>query len=437
MTDRLPTVGIAGLTHLGLNTAAAIADRGFDTVCFDVDTATVTALRDGQLPVYEPDLQALLASNSGRITFADGLSALAACDVVYIATDVPTDDTGASDLSEIEKLIELVSGALSPQAVLVVLCQVPPGFTRRIPYPDPDRLYYQVETLVFGRAVERACHPERYIVGCAEPGNALPEAFHKVLAAFDCPILPMRYESAELVKISINLCLVASISVANSVAEVCERIGADWSEMSPALRLDRRIGPHAYLDPGLGIAGGNLERDLATIIRLAEAHGTDAGVIESWVANSRHRKGWAWQTLSAELLPRIARPRIAVLGLAYKKDTHSTKNSPALALLSRLAGHDVVVYDPVVPASAAGPEFTAADSALAAAQGADVVAIMTQWDAFADLVPEALARAMRGSLLLDPFGMIDGEAAQRAGLEHHRLGRPALPCPQATDGDTP
>src|SRR5262249_33391294 len=182
--------------------------------------------------------------------------------------------------------------SLSPRALLVVLCQVPPGFTRGLPWSS-ERLFYQVETLVFGRAVERATRPERYIVGCAEPSKALPKVLATLLGAFGCPILPMRYESAELAKIAINCCLVASITTANTLAEISERIGAAWSEIVPALKFDARIGPGAYLAPGLGLAGGNLERDLATILGLSEAVGSEASVIRAFVANSRHRPDWA------------------------------------------------------------------------------------------------------------------------------------------------
>src|SRR5204862_7230882 len=149
-----------------------------------------------------------------------------------------------------------------------------------------ERLIDQVETLVFGRAVARARHPERFMIGCAGPAKPLPARYRELLEAFGCPILPMRYESAELAKISINFCLVASIGVANTLAELCEAIGADWAEIIPALRLDRRIGPHSYLAPGLGIAGGNLERDLRTVLDLAAACHTDRGIEQAWTANS-------------------------------------------------------------------------------------------------------------------------------------------------------
>jgi len=256
-----PVVGFAGLTHLGLVSALALASKGFRVVGYDGDAARVRDIAAGRLPVVEPGLDELARGCAQRISFSSQVKDLGACDLVYISTDVPTDDRGESDLSGISASIGQVIASLSPRALLVVLCQVPPGFTRALPLPS-ERLFYQVETLVFGRAVERATRPERYIVGCADPAKPLPEAFAAVLGAFGCPILPMRYESAELAKIAINCCLVASVTIANTLAELSERIGADWREIVPALKLDARIGQGAYLAPGLGIAGGNLERDL-------------------------------------------------------------------------------------------------------------------------------------------------------------------------------
>lgn len=313
-------VGFAGMTHLGLVSATGTAAKGFDVVCYDSNPALVADLRAGRLPVLEPGLDDMVAANGARQKFSSDLADITTCDVVYIAPDVPTDDQGRSDLGPITEVISRILPALAPQAVLVVLCQVPPGFTRGLPLA-PERLYYQVETLIFGRAVERATQPERFIVGCDDPAKPLPPKYREVLNAFDCPILPMRYESAELAKISINMCLVASISVANTMAELCENLGAVWGEIVPALKLDRRIGEYSYLAPGLGIAGGNLERDLATVIRLAAEHGADAGVVEAWVRNSRHRRDWAARKIRETVLSRWPSPVLAVWGLAYKEKT--------------------------------------------------------------------------------------------------------------------
>lgn len=420
-----PTIGFCGMTHLGLVSAVAVAEKGFPVVCFDPDPSLVEKLTRGEMPVRELGLDDLCAGNRDRLRFSADAGMLAECDVVYIAADVPTDDRGESDLSPIRALIDSVSAHLNDTGVLVILCQVAPGFTRGLGLPG-QRLFYQVETLIFGRALERALNPERFIVGCDDPGVPLPDAFETLLGAFGCPILPMRYESAELAKIAINCCLVASISTANTLAELCEKIGADWSEIVPALKLDKRIGPDSYLSPGLGLAGGNLERDLATVLRLAEAHGTDGGVVRAWVDNSAHRKDWAHRVLKEEILDHNPEAAIAVWGLAYKENTHSTKNSPSLALLGQLDARNVTVFDPLVPADAGGSSVTGASNAMAAATGADVLLIMTPWPEFGEITPATVAEAMNGRTVIDPFCVLDANAARDAGLDYFTLGRPPI-----------
>ncbi|MEX0814230.1 MAG: nucleotide sugar dehydrogenase [Dongiaceae bacterium] len=419
-----PRVGFAGLTHLGLVSAVGLAAKGFQVLGFDPDAGRVAAIEGARLPVVEPELDALFAANRERLRFAADAAALGACDVVYISADLATDESGRSDLAEIGALIDRVLPALKGTAVLVVLCQVPPGFTRSLKLP-PERLYYQVETLVFGRAVERVLKPERFIVGCADPARPLPPAYAALLEAFGCPVLAMRYESAELAKISVNCCLAASVTVANTLAGLAERIGADWAEIAPALRLDRRIGPHAYLSPGLGLAGGNLERDLATVLRLAIETGSEASVVRAFLENSRHRRDWALRVLHRELLDRRPDAVLGVLGLAYKENTDSTRNSPALALLDHLHPWQVRLFDPVVPATAARhPRAVAADDALDAAGGADALVVMTPWPEFRRLDPAALAGVLRGRLLVDPYRALDADAVAAAGLDHVTLGAP-------------
>ena len=415
-------IGYAGMTHLGLNSAVAAAEKGFQVICYDSDTQRIAAYTRNELSVVEPDLPELLAKNAHRVSFTAKTQDLALCDVIYIASDVPTDDFGQSDFGPINALIDQVEPVLCPDTVMVILSQVPPGFTRARMRAE-RLLYYQVETLIFGRAIERALHPERFIVGCAEPKQPLAAVFARFLGSFGCPILPMRYESAELAKISINMCLVASVSVANTLAELCENIGADWSEIVPALKLDKRIGQYSYLAPGLGIAGGNLERDLATVCNFADQYGTDAGVVRAWTANSRHRRDWALRTLYREILSRMNDPVIAVLGLAYKQDTHSTKNSPSIALLEHLKLFRVRVFDPVVPASAApNPRCHGARSELDACEGADVLVVMTSWQQFARLDPTEIAQRLRGKAVLDPYAVLNGAACRAAGLNYLTLG---------------
>jgi UDPglucose 6-dehydrogenase len=427
-------IGFAGLSHLGIVSSIATASKGFAVVGYDPDAALCQDLERGRLPVREPDLPELLAAGRDRIGFTADPAQLARCRVIYLSQDVPTAGDNRSNLSALEPLLDQVARHAAPGATLVLLSQVPPGFTRRwadrLAAEYADRrltLFYQVETLIFGRAVERATRPERFIVGCADPGAPLPAPYHDLLEAFGCPVLPMRYESAELTKIAINCCLVSMVTVANTLGAVCEAIGADWSEIVPALKLDRRIGPHAYLSPGLGLAGGNLERDLVTVKGLAAAWGTEAGVVDAWLANSRHRADWVFRTLQQHVLSRRPDPTIALWGLAYKPDTHSTKNSPALALLDHLRDFTVHAYDPQVRlAPASYPRVVQADSALAACRGADALAILTPWQEFTTFTAAQLGPLLRGRVLIDPLGVLSPHDCARHGFAYFRLGAPPV-----------
>lgn len=420
--NTLPTIGFAGMTHLGLNSAVAMAEKGFNTVCFDPDKDLIVQLKTDEIPVSEPLLFELLQKNNHRLTFSSDASILKTCDVLYVAPDVPVTDDGVSDLRDLDVLLELVIPATRADAVLVNLSQVPPGFTRARMQPGLQ-LYYQVETLIFGQAIKRALYPERYIIGCADTKEPLPEAFRVCLEAYDCPVLQMRYESAELCKISINCCLVTSISITNTLAELCEGIGADWQEIAPALKLDRRIGPHSYLSPGLGIGGSNLIRDLVTVTNLAKKTKSDYSLVTACIHNSTYRKDWAWRVLEDQVLKNISNPAIAVLGLSYKENTHSTKNSPAFALIKKLHDFKLTVYDPLVKATdAPHPEPIESQDPLSCTKDADVTIVMTPWDEFKALDPMTLATMMRGKWVIDPLRVLSGQTCKEAGLTYITLG---------------
>lgn len=427
-------IGFAGLSHLGIVSSIAAAAKGFEVIAYGEDAAVCDKLNRGEPPFFEPGLAELLASNQSRIHFTADPSELNSCEVVYLSLDVPTDDNGNSDLSPLDQLIERVVALASGGTTLVILSQVPPGFTRklagRVEQLRPGRslqLFYQVETLVFGRAVERALYPERFIVGSSEPQlQPPPKAYAELLSAFDCPLLTMRYESAELTKIAINMCLVSSVSVANTMAELCEKIGADWSEIVPALKLDRRIGQYAYLSPGLGIAGGNLERDLATIVSLANEFGTDDGVVDAWISNSRYRRDWALKMIHREVISHAKNPVIAVWGLAYKQDTTSTKNSPALFLINALNPFSIRAYDPQVTLDGVGPNFLQSASALEACRGAGALAIMTPWREFSSASIDQIRGAMAGRVIVDPYGVLNANACAKSGFSYFKLGSPSI-----------
>jgi UDPglucose 6-dehydrogenase len=422
-------IGFIGLSHLGIVSGIATAAKGFDVLGFDLDAARCAGLGEGIFPVSEPGLFELFQANRTRLRFSAEAADLSKCDVVFYSLDVPTDESNRSNLEPLRELLALTAPHLSPSAVAVILCQVPPGFTGSLAASGPalgGALYYQVETLIFGNAVERALQPERYIVGCSNPQAPLPAAYTNWLQAFGCPVLPMRYESAELAKISINMFLVSSVATTNTLAEICERVGADWSEIAPALRLDRRIGSHAYLSPGLGLAGGNLERDLVTVQTLAAEHGTEAGIVAAWQRNSVYRRDWVLRKIHELVLSKSENPTLAIWGLAYKPDTHSIKNSPALALIEALAPFPIAAFDPQVRLDAARyPHLQQAATSLEACRGAAALVVMTPWREFSQIAPSQIKSALQGTILIDPFGALNRSACMECGLSYHRLGMSA------------
>jgi UDPglucose 6-dehydrogenase len=422
-------IGFIGLSHLGLNYSLATAAKGFDVVAYDPDPTLTARCAAGKFPIEEPGFSDLFAQHRARIRYTSAESALAECDLVFYSLDVHTNQRNESDLGPLTALIHSTAPHLSAGATAVVLSQVAPGYMRqlRAELPDlsPADFYYQVETLIFGRAVERAMQPERFIVGADDPTHSLPAPFQAWHAAFGCPVLVMRLESAELAKIAINFFLVSTVTTTNTLAEVCERIGAKWSEIVPALRLDKRIGPHAYLSPGLGIAGGNLERDLVTVQSLAAKYGTEAGIVSAWQINSRHRRDWALRRVHEFVLSgaHAAEKSFALWGLAYKQDTHSLKNSPAIALAEALAPFRKSAYDPRVKSLARPiPNLSIAASALEACRSADALLVMTPWSEFSTVTPSDIRREMSGDVIIDPFGLLDSRACHDAGFSHHALG---------------
>lgn len=398
-------IAYVGLTHLGLVSAVAALEKGFRVICFDPNNTLVAALKSGKYPIDEPGFRETLERHKEKLLFTSSPEELKKADLVYISPDIPTNDSGESDLRGIKELITFVAPYVSETSCLIVLSQVPPGFTRSLPFPQ-QRLFYQVETLVFGIAIQRALYPERFIIGAE---NSLNSCFETFLKTFDCPLLVMDYESAEFCKICINAFLAASVSTANTLEEICGKIGARWSDIVPALRLDKRIGEHAYLAPGLGLSGGNIERDLKTITTLAQKQGAHGQVVDSFIKNSCHRRNWPLNLFYDHIFPHFLGKALTlgVLGLAYKENTHSTKNSAALRLLSQLKDFDIQAYDPLVkslPISSTSIKLK--PSLWDAIRGADILFLMTPWPEFKTLKLEELLQLMRGKFIVDPYNLL-------------------------------
>lgn len=418
------TIGCVGMTHLGLIYTTAFAAKGFKLIAYDTNEDLIVQLQKFDLSVNEPDLLNLLITNNNNIIFTSDVNQLKACDLVFIACDVPTDSMGMSDLTMIQDLIHQTLPNLSAKTCLIILSQVYPGFTRALPFAH-DRLFYQVETLIFGCALERALKPERYIVGTDDPNRQLPALYLELLQAFNCPILNMRYESAELAKIAINMYLISSVTTTNMLSEICCQVGADWEEIIPALRLDKRIGQHAYLTPGLGIAGGNLERDLQTILQIGQRNDIEMAVARAWCVDSLYRRDWVLRCIK-HILTTISNPTICILGLAYKANTNSIKNSPALNLIQQVTTQynlKIHVHDPIVEYQPALANVTQYQNINDALHTSDVLIIMTSWEHYRALHIQELKNLMHGNTIIDPYRVLSSHAMYALEFNYFSLNR--------------
>tara|TARA_A100001015_G_scaffold313915_1_gene422218 strand:+ start:2930 stop:4228 length:1299 start_codon:yes stop_codon:yes gene_type:complete len=396
-------IGFVGMTHLGLNMAIGTALKGYDVFCFDEDNDLVRDLKSGKINIDEPGLKDSLQKEKKKIVFTNLIEDLNKCYLIYVSPDIDTDNEGNSNLSYIKNLIKFMDTKIAKKIPFAILSQVPPGFTSSL---NLEReCYYQVETLIFGQALDRATNPERIIVG--SKNKNISEKYRKFLNKFTRNIIIMNLESAELAKISINCFLMSSVTTSNSLAQICEEIGADWPDIVKALKLDKRIGKFAYLEPGLGISGGNLERDLSTIIKLSKRLGTFNDTFKSWKRNSIYRKDWVLNLLNKKVLTKFEKPKIAIWGITYKENTHSVKNSPSINLLEKIYKFELKIFDPLVnQVSINNNIFRCEKDPLACIQNADVLCIMNKWQIFKDIPMKILEKQMKNKIIIDPLSVI-------------------------------
>jgi len=407
MSFTRPVVGFLGLSHLGIVSAISLASKKVHCIGVDLNHKLVGDLSNQKWPIKEPGMDEAYIASKNFLFFDSNFAALVKCDIVYISQDVPTDNDGKSDLTIIESLIRKAAQNILPDALIIILCQVPPGFSRKMQKYHKN-LYYQVETLVFGQAFERAIFPERIIIGAEDPCIPISTDFQIVLDKFSCPILLMDFESAEFTKISINAFLAASIITTNELNRIGNTVGAKWGNVKKALQLDKRIGPNAYLKPGLGISGGNIERDLQTLDDLDQKVSGEAGLFRTYASRSKKQKNWIFNVINDEILQTNRKARIGILGVTYKENTNSTKNSIALEVVSRFSENISGIHDPYaeLPQELEGlKRFRSAQECILAS---DVVAIMTPWREYYEIDLRKIPREKLISLIIvDPYGILD------------------------------
>jgi UDPglucose 6-dehydrogenase len=442
VADR-PRITVIGVGYLGATHAICMAALGFDVMGVDVDEHKIDELRAGRVPFFEPGLPEQLADalQTGRLSFTTDFDAAARFgDVHFVCVGTPqAEGSHAADLTYVEQAFEALASQISRKALLVGKSTVPIGTAERLTRLVAERspigaeleLAWNPEFLREGFAVDDTLHPDRLVFGVAsEWAERQLTAVYAPILSEGTPLVVTDLPTSELVKVAANSFLATKISYINAMAEVCEATGADVHLLAEALSYDNRIGGR-FLRPGLGFGGGCLPKDIRAFAHRAEELGVGQAVAflhEVDGINNRRR------LRTVDLIRELAGgdlqgARVAALGAAFKPNSDDVRDAPALdvARMLYLEGADVRIYDPEANRNAhrAYPDLDYADSLAEAVDGADIVALLTEWDEFSDADPEALGRLVQTRRIVDGRHALDSDAYRAAGWEYRALGQPA------------
>jgi UDPglucose 6-dehydrogenase len=429
-------IAMIGTGYVGLVSGACFADFGHQVCCIDKDEAKIAGLNRGEMPIWEPGLEALVKSNAehGRLTFTTDLAAgVEGAEAVFIAVGTPARrGDGHADLSFVFDAVRELAQVIKPGTVVVTKSTVPVGTGDRIGQLLGEEGVSDVsvasnpEFLREGAAIADFKHPDRIVVGAPdERAREVLREIYRPLFLNRAPILFTGRRTAELTKYAANAFLAVKISFINEIADLCEAVDADVQDVARGIGLDNRIGPK-FLHAGPGYGGSCFPKDTLALLQTADAAGVEQRIVRTTVAVNDDRKAHMAERV-AGAVGDLSGKRIAVLGLAFKPNTDDMREAPSIPLVNGLIerGAEVAAYDPVArhQAEQLFQQVAFADDAYAAAHGADALVIVTEWDEFRALDLGKLAQSMRGTTLVDLRNVYDPEEAERAGLTYYGIGR--------------
>jgi UDPglucose 6-dehydrogenase len=426
---------VVGTGYVGLVTGAVFADLGNDVVCVDNATKKIEALRAGQMPIYEPGLEEMVARNKddGRLTFTTDLTAaVRQSDVIFIAVGTPPKETGETDLAHVEAVAAAIGRAMDRYKVVVNKSTVPVGtgefvrevITKHQPRPIDFDVVSNPEFLREGSAIEDTLRPDRIVIGA--PNQQVAMTLVELYAPLERPMIITDLPSAEVIKYASNAFLAAKISFINAIANICEAAGADVSQVMKGMGLDSRIGMQ-FLQAGLGYGGSCFPKDVDSLIHTASRLGYDFKLLRSVVEINRERAAHLVEMMRKAMGP-LEDKTVAVLGLAFKPNTDDMREAKSLEVVRALhaAGAQIRAYDPVAMENARSmmpPGVVFCESAFEAAAGADGVTLLTEWNEFKYLNLDRLRGLLRRPLIFDARNLYEPERMRRLGFEYYSIGR--------------
>jgi len=433
-------IAMIGTGYVGLVSGACFADFGHKVCCVDKDSSKIDGLHAGVMPIWEPGLEALVKANveRGRLTFTTDLAkGVENAEAVFIAVGTPARrGDGHADLTYVFEAVRELAKVIRPGTVIVTKSTVPVGTGDKIVQilkeegAENISVASNPEFLREGAAIADFKHPDRIVVGAEDDrGQDVLREIYRPLFLNRAPILITGRRTAELTKYAANAFLAVKISFINEIANLCEAVDADVQDVARGIGLDNRIGPK-FLHAGPGYGGSCFPKDTLALLQTAHEAGIEQKIVATVVKVNDERKASMAARVEQAMGGSLAGKRLGLLGLAFKPNTDDMRDAPSIPLVSGLVerGADVIAFDPVAREQAEKvlKGIAYADDAYGAADGADAVVIVTEWDEFRALDLDVLASRMKGKTLVDLRNVWDPHEAQRAGLAYVGIGRGSL-----------
>ena len=430
-------IAVVGTGYVGLVTGTCFADSGNTVTCLDINADKIARLNRGEVPIYEPGLEEMVERNAaaGRLRFTtDTAAAIRGAEVVFLAVGTPPSADGSADLSALWKVIDAIAPHLDPQAVVVTKSTVPVGTCAGIEKRLAERtgrscwVASNPEFLKEGAAIEDFQKPDRVVVGVrtAEVGEILRGLYLPFLRT-ENPFLVMSPESSEMTKYVANALLATKISFINEVANLCERMEADIDDVRRGIGHDSRIG-FAFLFPGAGYGGSCFPKDVQALAAMARDKGVAPRILSAVHETNLAQKQVLGEKIAAHFGGRLEGRAIAVWGLAFKPRTDDVRDAPSLDLIERLlaGGARVTVFDPEAMGNVRaiyGDRLAYAGNAMDALDGAECLAIVTEWGDFRRPDFDEMARRMRSRVIVDGRNLYSPGEMRSRGFTYHAIGK--------------
>jgi UDPglucose 6-dehydrogenase len=436
---------VVGTGYVGLVTGACLADFGINVTCVDKDEEKIAKLLDGEIPIYEPGLDSLVEKNarSGRLHFSTDLApAIQHALAIFIAVGTPPKEDGSADLSYVVQVAEAIADNLNGYKVVVTKSTVPIGtgqliekiMTERGSGAHPFSVVSNPEFLREGSAIADFMRPDRVVIGARDPqAVAIMKDIYSPLYLIETPFVITNVESSELIKYASNAFLATKITFINEVAELCDRLGADVHHVARGMGLDKRIGPK-FLHPGPGYGGSCFPKDTQAMSEIARGAGRPFEIVETVIAVNDRIKERAIERVHEAIGEDLDGKTVAVLGLSFKPETDDMRESSSIPLVTALVegGAKVKAFDPVAMENAReilpdGVQYC--DDSYDAADGADAMIIVTEWNQFRSLDMERIRSSLKQPVVVDLRNLYDPKRMKNQGFRYSCVGRAAEDLP--------